>query len=116
MSFTGDRQPREKEQITINLPQSARNRAIAKCLIIVLAGAAFGYFYHQDYYSRLQKAETLTKEQYIADFEISKAKLRDKAIPPSIAPIIGMLAACLLYGPYELLVMLVSWMMGKILK
>ncbi len=105
-----------KEQITLNLPHSARNRGVAKCLIIVLAGLAFGYFYHQDYDSKLQKVEKLTKEQYIAEFEIYKAKLRDKAIPPSIAPLIGILAACILYGSYELLVTLVSWMIGKILK
>lgn len=116
MSFTGDQPPRVKEQITINLPHSARNRGVAKCLIILLVGLTFGYFYHQDYYSRLQKVEKLTKEQYIAEFEIYKAKLSDKAIPPSIAPWIGIVVACILYGPYELLVTLVSWMIGKILK
>lgn len=116
MSFTGDQPPRGKEQITINLSPSARNRGVAKCLIILLFGFAFGYFYHQDYDSTLKKVEKLTKEQYIADFEVYKARLRDKAIPPSIAPLIGILAACLIYGSYELLVTLVSWMMGKILK
>jgi hypothetical protein len=116
MSFTGDQSSRVKEQVTINLSSSTRNRGIAKCLTILLFGFAFGYFYHQDYDSRLQKVEQLTKEQYIADFEIYKAKLREQAIPPSIAPLIGILAACLLYGSYELLVTLVSWMMGKILK
>ncbi|HLO84298.1 MAG TPA: hypothetical protein VK203_04680 [Nostocaceae cyanobacterium] len=104
-----------EQNIIIKIPKSTRNSLITRFIVTLICGGILAYFYTVTSQAQLDKAEKLTKEEYIENFPAYKAKLRD-TFPPSVAPIMGLLAACILIGPYELMVFLVGLLLGKILK
>jgi hypothetical protein len=102
-------------RITITIPKSSRNTTIGKLLVILISGCFFGYWFSLDAKADLKKAQTLTLQEYRADFDRYKADL----LTPGDIPVAGgifamLLVLSILFGLYELLGCLMGLIIGKI--
>ena len=104
------------DYVTIRLSPSAKNRAIAKLIVLLGFGLLVSFAYQADITKRREKAENLTLESYTADFVNYKARLLSGTdTPPAFVPVVSILAIAIMIGSYELLVFLVAWILGKVL-
>ncbi len=104
-----------QKYVIIKIPKSLRNVIISRVLAILLFGIGLGFIYSYQIPKQREKADKLTLKEYVADFEVYKERLRTQ-IEPSLAPIVGLLVACIFFGPYELVVTIIGLILGKIIR
>jgi hypothetical protein len=108
---------RSGENITIQFSHLRRNRAIAKLIVVIGLGLALSPYYGSTLVKQRERALNLTQDSYMADFANYKARLLEGTrVPPIAVPFAMILAIAIMAGTYELLVFLVAWLIGKVLK
>ncbi|MBF2026375.1 MAG: hypothetical protein IGS48_06355 [Oscillatoriales cyanobacterium C42_A2020_001] len=112
-STGGDR----TEYMTIQITRSARNRLLARALVTLALGVLFSFYYAAAFTAQREKAENLTLEAYTENFENYKAKLlAGTDMPQALIPVASIFVVAFLVGSYELLVFLIAWLLGKVLR
>ena len=95
------------------LPSSREHRLLGKVLVLVALTLVLGYFAGVSDAEDLERARTLTLEQYTSEFASYKEKLADDSF--GMAACIGIVgfALFLLFAVYEVLGGLFGWILGR---
>lgn len=87
-------------------------KIVARVIVAVLLGILTGYAVGQSLDKDAEKGRELTLKAYIAEFESHKKDLTDSEMPMALAIFSGVLMVVVLFGAYELLVLVVDKALG----
>ena len=100
------------ESLTVSMSRSGCSRMIAKVVVILGLGAAFGHWLTIDCEAKAAAARALTLEEYTKNFEAYRAGLVAEAYPEWLYITVGFMMALLLFGLYEVLGKLFGVVLG----
>ncbi len=104
--------------VTFSLKSSTISRLIARLIVTTSLVAVTSCFFVQNSTKEYEKGQSLTQEKYLKDFDRYKQNLLKSknytAIP--IASLSSLIAISFLVGSYELLVLGIGMIIGKIIK
>lgn len=97
------------DEIQIRVSAPASGILVGKCVVVAVAGTAFGWLLARQAAEAVARGKALTKAAYIADFERYRAGLLngDSGIAVYVPVCIALLA--ITFGLYELLGRGVAW-------
>lgn len=101
------------DEIQIRVSAPASSIILAKCLVVLAAGTAFGWTLARQAAESVARGKALTKAAYMADFEQYRASLlnHDSGAALYVPVCIALLA--LTFGLYELLGRGVAWVLAQ---
>jgi len=100
--------------LTFRIVGPARFRGLAKALLVFLLGAAGGYAITLQSQENLERAETLTFEEYSAGYEDYKADLAAEVMSPTAGYLGAWVALGLIFSLYEVLASGLAWLMRRV--
>lgn len=107
------------EKLVFVIRKSTRNTFIAKLFLLFSLTALISYVIIQQSAKEYEKGATLTKEEYIANFDKYKANLIYKdnlSSSHSLTAFVSLIIVSFLIGSYELLAILIGLLIGKFYK
>ncbi len=100
------------DEIQIRVSAPASGIMLGKCLVVLVAGTAFGWLLAGQAAEAVARGKALTKAAYLADFESYRAGLlnSDSGIAVYVPVCIALLA--IVFGLYELLGRGLAWVLA----
>jgi hypothetical protein len=105
--------------VTFSLKRSTASRLIARLIVTMSLAAITSYLLIQSFTKQYEKGQSLTQETYLKDFEKYKQSLltgRDYTNNIPLTSFISLMTISFLVGSYELLVLGIGLIIGKIIK
>ena len=118
MSYTEPLQHQSEDKVTFIVESSTRNRFIVRLIITAGLAVITSYFFIQSSADLNKKGTALTQESYLKDFEKYKQSLLKSGDYTNVpfSSFICLIMISFLVGSYELMVLVVGLIVGKIIK
>jgi hypothetical protein len=118
MDFPEPPQQQSDEKLTFTIRRATRNRWLAK-LILLLGLTAFGsHWFIQTSAQQYENGRELTKEKYLERFDEYKGKLLNSKTYTNapFSAFVMLITVSFLIGSYELTVVIIGLIIGKLIR
>jgi hypothetical protein len=107
-----------EESVTFSIKKSSRNSFFAKMIILLILTLVGGYFFAQEGTRQYEKGRELTQEKYLERFDEYKGALlnRKQFENPLLSTITMFIFVSFLIGSYELTVLIIGFLIGKVIR
>lgn len=95
--------------------RSLAHRVAAKVILVAAIGAVSGVAYHRSSVADYERSQTITLEEYTADFDAYRAGLAEEQYPLWGTMALMIFAVLALFGAYELLAAGLGWALALVL-
>jgi hypothetical protein len=89
-------------------------KGVAKVILAIALGLAFAYGMILDGRASLERAETLTYEEYVEGFDAYQEELIADVLSPTASVVAGLMVAGLLLSLYEVLASGLGWVIERV--
>ncbi|MDH3291852.1 MAG: hypothetical protein OEO20_06290 [Gemmatimonadota bacterium] len=87
---------------------------VAKVILAIALGLAIGYGMILDGRANLERAESLTYEEYVEGFDAYQEELTADVLSPTASVVAGLMVAGLLLSLYEVLASGLGWVIERV--
>ncbi len=89
-------------------------KGVAKVILAIALGVAIGYGMILEDRANLERAESLTYEEYVEGFDAYQEELTAEVLSPGANVIAGLMGAGLLLSLYEVLASGLGWVLARV--
>lgn len=117
MNSTETPQRPPEESVTFSIKRSSKNVFFAKIAILSILTILGGHFFAQHSAQEYKKGRELTREKYLEGFDEYKGSLLNSGSydNPLLSTLSMFLVFSFLIGSYELTVLLIGFLIGKVI-
>lgn len=115
----GDIPPQNEETITITMKKLARNALLAKLIVVIGLTALFSHYWIKEASRDYEEGKKLTPQIYLEKYEEQKGKLLQSgryAQNQAITITAAFIVMAILVGSYELMVLVIGLLIGKLIR
>ncbi len=89
-------------------------KGVAKVMLAIALGVAIGYGMILEDRANLERAETLTYEEYVEGFDTYQEELTAEVLSPGANVVAGLMVAGLFLSLYEVLASGLGWLIARV--